>query len=627
MASSSTGTPPSAGPGAGMSLIAELKRRKVFKVGAAYLVVAWLAVQAASIAFPTFEAPLWALRVFILVCLLGFPLAVVMAWIFDATPDGMKADTSSSGSKRVFAGAAVLIVLALGWYFYGQPAFRKGEMAPPKIAVAPPKPTPSVDSHSIAVLPFVNMSDDKENEYFSEGIAEELLNQLAQNPDLKVAARTSAFQFKGKDLDIGDIGRRLNVSHVLEGSVRKEGMRLRITAQLIDTASGFHLWSETFERSATDVFKVQDEISAAIAKALEARIIGGDANQSTKPSNPEAYDAYLMGRSLLARRGDNLLLAIKAFDRAIAKDPQFSPAYSGRAFAYAIAPGWTGKLDFASSFNKALADADHALQLDSENAEAYMARGTIHSILFQEVSARNDLDRALALAPGNADILNFVGDDYQYVGNLRAAEQMKRKAMALDPLAFVHPSNLASILNAQGRFGEAIVQGQRGVELGGEGFSRMQIFWAQLRLRQLPAAAETGEAVCTQIGNDQAQCLIIRLALAAASGDKKAVERLGNQLVAKRAEWLGQIVFPSDVAAVYANDVGDIGKATLAMHDSLFGSHDYNTTIALLLGPNGARLPEEVSRDPEWLAIWNDPKLQETMAAYRANILAFRQGK
>jgi TolB-like protein/Tfp pilus assembly protein PilF len=611
-----------------MSLIAELQRRKVFKVGAAYLVVAWLAVQAASIAFPAFDAPPWALRIFILAALLGFPVVLVLTWVVDLTPDGVRLDGNVSGNKRVFAVAAILIVLALGWYFYGQPAFRKGETSPTTAAVAPPTPKPSVDSHSIAVLPFVNMSDDKENEYFSEGIAEELLNQLAQNPDLKVAARTSAFQFKGKDLDIGDIGRRLNVSHVLEGSVRKEGMRLRITAQLIDTASGFHLWSETFERSATDVFKVQDEISAAIAKALEARIIGGDASRPAQPSNPEAYDAYLMGRSLLARRvGDSLLLAIKAFDRAIAKDPQFSPAFSGRAFAYAIAPGWTGKLDFASSFNKALVDANHALQLDPENAEAYMVRGTVHSILFQEVAARTDLDHALALAPGNADILNFAGDDYQYVGNLRAAEQMKRKAMALDPLAFVHPSNLASILNAQGRFGEAIVQGQRGVELGGEGFSRMQIFWAQLRLRQLPAAAETGEAVCTQIGNDQAQCLIIRLALAAASGDKKAVERLGNQLVAKRAEWLGQIVFPSDVAAVYANDVGDIGKATLAMHDSLFGSHDYNTTIALLLGPNGARLPEEVSRDPEWLAIWNDPKLQETMAAYRANILAFRQGK
>ena len=154
------------------SFIAELQRRKVFKVGAAYLVVAWLAVQAASIAFPTFEAPLWALRVFILVALLGFPIALVMAWVLDATPEGIRLDPNASGNKRVYAAAALLVVLALGWYFYGQPAFRRGDVV----------------DRSIAVLPFVNMSADPEQEFFSEGIAEELLNVLAKMPGLRVAA-------------------------------------------------------------------------------------------------------------------------------------------------------------------------------------------------------------------------------------------------------------------------------------------------------------------------------------------------------------------------------------------------------------------------------------------------------
>jgi tetratricopeptide (TPR) repeat protein len=405
-------------------------------------------------------------------------------------------------------------------------------------------------------------------------------------------------------------------------------MRLRITAQLIDTASGFHLWSQTFERSATDVFKVQDEISAAIASALEARIVGhDDKGKATQPANPEAYDAYLMARSFVARRlGDNLLLAIKAFDRAIAGDPTYSPAYSGRAFAYAIAPGWSGKLDIESSFAKALADADQALKLDSDNAEAYMVRGTVRSILLQEVSARVDLDRALALAPGNVDVLNFVGDDYEYIGDLRAAERMKRQAMALDPLAFVHPANLASILIAQGKFQDAAVQAQRGATLGGGGFPQIQLLWAQLRLRDLAAAATTVDGVCAQLGEDQTRCLLGRLALSATSGDREASKRLSDRVMAQRSEWRGQqVAFPSDVAMVYANFVGDIANATLAMRDAI--GHDYNMTVVLLYGPSGARLPEEISRDPDWLAIWNDPRMRETMSAYRANILAFRKGQ
>ncbi|MEO7251854.1 MAG: hypothetical protein ABIW30_04510 [Arenimonas sp.] len=283
-----------------MSLLAELKRRKVFKVGAAYLIVVWIAVQAASIGFPAFDAPPWALRAFILVSMLGFPIAVVMAWVFDVTPEGVKLDAITSGSKRVFAVAALLIVLTLGWYFYGQPAFRKGDDVS-KVVVS--SNALAADPHSIAVLPFVNMSADPAQEFVSDGIAEELLNRLAQFSDLKVAARTSAFRFKGKSLDVADIGRQLKVSHVLEGSVRKQGTQLRITAQLIDTASGFHMWSHTSDGDAADVFKVQDEISTAIANALEAKLSGDSASVTpNRSANPAAYGDYLQGRAFVLRR-------------------------------------------------------------------------------------------------------------------------------------------------------------------------------------------------------------------------------------------------------------------------------------------------------------------------------------
>ena len=226
-----------------MAFVEELKRRKVLKVGAGYLVVAWLAVQAVSIAFPAFDAPPWALRVFILLALLGFPFAPVMAWLFDATPEGMKLDATSTGSRSVFAGATVLGALALGWYFYGQPALRKGQVvhaspaaqtgatpAPPAATPAPPAAIPAPESNSIAVLPFVDMSQARDQEYFSDGLSEELLNLLAQLPQMRVTARTSSFSFKGKEVDVATIAKVLNVANVLEGSVRKSGNTLRITA-------------------------------------------------------------------------------------------------------------------------------------------------------------------------------------------------------------------------------------------------------------------------------------------------------------------------------------------------------------------------------------------------------------
>ena len=608
-----------------MALIAELKRRKVFKVGAAYLVVAWLAVQAASIAFPTFEAPLWVLRVFILIALLGFPIAVVMAWVFDITPEGVKLDANATGSKRLFAVAILLMALAIGWYFYGQPSFRKGDAATPRTTAA--APVPSVDPHSIAVLPFVNMSADPTQEFFSDGIAEELLNRLAQFPDLKVAARTSAFQFKGKNLDITDIGRRLKVSHVLEGSVRKQGTRLRITAQLIDSTSGFHLWSETYERDASDVFKVQDEIATAIATALEAKLSGRAVSATAaKVADPAAYDDYLQGRAYFARRtGDNLQHAVEAFDRAIAREPSYSPAHSGRAFALVVSTTWVPWLPTETAFAQAGASVEEALRLDPDNAEAYLVRGSLRTRMYQEDEGRADLDHAYALAPGSVDVLNFLGDALTNTGDLRGAERMKRQAMALDPLFFVHPGNLADILNTQGRFREALAMGNRAAALGGGEFAQTRVFWAQFRLRELDAARQTSATLCTMVGAERRLCLITIAQLYAASGRTRELAPLLAKLTTTK--WVGadRWTSASDLAGLYANDLHDIPKATAVLREALQGT-DFYMQRTLLYGPHGARLPEEVSQDPAWLAAWADPKLHETMAAYRKNLLAFRKG-
>jgi len=302
-----------------MSLFAELKRRNVVKVGAAYLLVAWLVVQAASIGFPAFDAPPWALRVFILVLLLGFPIAVVMAWVFEMTPEGLKVEPAPMGTKRIVGVALVLAALAVLWYYRGQPTVRdsaipQGEVG--AVAPAPPKELPK----SIAVLPFVNMSADTSNEPFADGISEELLNVLVKVPGLGVASRTSSFAFKGRELGAGEIAKQLKVSYILEGSVRKAGDKVRITAQLIDAVHDRHLWSETYDRELTDIFAVQGEIANAIVGALRGELDGAKPAPKVEvqadTQNMQAYELYLKAReNFIARR--ELPETVKMFERVV----------------------------------------------------------------------------------------------------------------------------------------------------------------------------------------------------------------------------------------------------------------------------------------------------------------------
>ena len=299
-----------------MSLIAELKRRSVFKVGAAYVVVGWVVIEVAATLAPQLNLPDWTPRLVTLIVLLGFPVALVLAWALDLTPEGIKV-TSGAGNKRFYSAVAVLTLAALGWYWYGT-----HRAAPSGLS----------NARSIAVLPFVNMSGDKNNEYFSDGISEEILNVLAENPELEVAARTSSFAFRGSKEEVPQIAHQLGVRMVLEGSVRKQGDRVRITAQLVDASSGFHVWSQTYDRELKDIFAIQDEIAHAIADELKLRIAGSGVERggSKGTSSVSAHDDYLRGLALWQERtGPTLLQAIAAFKRAIAADPDYADAYLG----------------------------------------------------------------------------------------------------------------------------------------------------------------------------------------------------------------------------------------------------------------------------------------------------------
>jgi len=605
-----------------MNLLAELRRRNVIRAGVLYAGAVWALAQGISQLGPSFGAPEWFVRGFVIAGAVGFPFWLAFAWLYEWTPEGLKREsdiapgesiTRRTGRKLDFAiigVLAIVVVLLLTDRFVA----RRGDAA--------------VSDKSIAVLPFVNMSADPAQEYFSDGIAEELLNQLAQSADLHVAARTSAFQFKGKNLDIGEIARQLRVANVLEGSVRRDGSRIRVTAQLIAAASGFHLWSQTFERDAADVFKVQDEIAEAISAALEAKLGARPAAGSgERRIDPSAYDDYLQGRRHLALRvGDNLHEAADAFTRAIARAPDYGPAYSGRAFAYAIQLGWKPWQTPDEAQASANADIAQALRLDPDSAEAYMVRAVTLYWRLHCNAALADFEHALQLAPGNVDVMNFAGDFLESMGALRRAESLKRQAMALDPLAWVHPMNLAEILDNQGRYAEAIAMGERSIALGGTEFPAEQLMYAQLHVRDLDGARASLAKALAGYGEDNPSYRLDRALLLAMTGKKDEARAIAVQAAEQPApEWGG--VPPHTLAAfVFAFGLDDYATAALHVR-GVFGAVAWYPTMALLWAQGGAKLPEEMSSDPQWLDAWNDPRAKELMALYRANIAAFRRGE
>ncbi|UCC83920.1 MAG: hypothetical protein JSW46_03010, partial [Gemmatimonadota bacterium] len=353
------------------AFLAELKRRQVFRVAIVYAVVAFVIWQAAEIAVPGLTLPDWVLTLVILLTILGFPIALVLAWALEITPEGV---------RRTEPG-------------------RAGPDATP--ASAAPAVAEGIDRRSIAVLPFANMSDDPGNEYFSDGMTEEIINALAQLEGLRVAARTSSFAFKGKSPDVREVGAKLNVATALEGSVRKAGNRLRITAQLVSVADGYHLWSERYDREMEDVFAIQDDIARAIAEKLQVTLVAGVAEPLVRrpTENVEAYDLYLRGRFFAHQGGEGPRKGLEYFQRALAGDPEYALAHAGIAEAYSQL-GNTGILRPKEAMPRAREAAIRALELDETLAEAHLSLGWIGwTYDFEWSNAEKYFLRALELNP------------------------------------------------------------------------------------------------------------------------------------------------------------------------------------------------------------------------------------
>ncbi len=422
-----------------MSLIAELKQRKVFKIGAAYLVVAWLAVQAASIGFPAFGAPPWALRIFILAALLGFPIVLVLAWAFDVTSEGVTPAARSRRSWVVMAVAGGCIALAFAWYFLGQPSYRTSAEAPSSTARNQGGATPDaapINDKSIAVLAFTDLSPGKDQEYFSDGIAEEILNALVKVEDLKVAGRTSSFSFKGRNEDMRTIGKTLGVAHILEGSVRKQGDKVRITAQLVRAKDGFHLWSETYDGDLQDVFTLQENIAQAITEKLQVILQGEQKTRLVQAGteNTEAYALYLQASRIFNRReGARYDDAIAMLEQAIALDPGYARAHSRLAAIHAVYGNYrSGKSTTARRMVEQ--HARRASELDPTLAEPYAALGNSLNQNRRFLESRKAFERALQLDPNDVTANFWQGTQLITTGYIREGNAALDRTLALDPL-------------------------------------------------------------------------------------------------------------------------------------------------------------------------------------------------
>jgi len=416
-----------------MTLFTELTRRKVFKVGGAYLVVAWLAVQAASIGFPAFDAPPWALRIFILVAFLGFPIALVFAWAFELTPDGVKPESGTRSTRMIMLVAAVLTALAFVWYFKGQPSYR-ADTAPNAVApaTAATSPAVAVNQKSIAVLPFSDLSPAHDQDYFSDGMAEEILNALAQVRDLKVAGRTSSFYYKGKNEDLRAIGKALGVANILEGSVRKQGDKVRITAQLIRSDDDFHLWSQAFDGDLSDVFQLQERIARAITEQL--KVVLSDEQKThlvtVGTSNSEAYNLYLQATAALNHRDyPQMGEALSWLEKALQLDPNFARAHARLAMINVI-----GQSPYGASEAEAEKHARLALALDPKLAEPYNALAFLARKQRRFTDARVAMDSAIAREPDDAGVIFYDAQLLINTGYTRRGIERLDRALAIDPM-------------------------------------------------------------------------------------------------------------------------------------------------------------------------------------------------
>jgi TolB-like protein/Tfp pilus assembly protein PilF len=447
------------------NFFAELKRRNVYKVAVAYAVVGWLLVQITTQVFPIFEIPNWALRLIVLAIIIGFPIALVIAWAFELTPEGIKRTedvdlATSARQPRKHTWIFVVIIgaaLSMGLFFIGRYTARNSSAAS----------ATELPAKSIAVLPFDNLSRDPDNAYFTEGVQDEILTRLAKVADLKVISRTSTQHFKSAPENLPEIAKKLGVMHILEGSVQKANDQVRVNVQLINALTDAHLWADTYDRKLTDIFAVESDIAKTVAETLQAKLTGSEKTSiaKTPTANPEAYELYLKGRFFWNKRtGADLRKAIQYFEQAIAKDPNYALAYVGLADSHMLLPTYAS-VSPRESLPPAKAALKKALELDDSLAEAHASFGPLATFELDLQRAVAELQRAIELKPNYATAHHWLALGFMTLARFDPAISEAKRAIDLDPLSLIINSDCSKIYFNARRYDEAEAQARKTLEM------------------------------------------------------------------------------------------------------------------------------------------------------------------
>ena len=573
------------------NFFAELKRRNVYKVAVAYAIVGWLLVQITTQVFPFLEIPTWVVRLVIAVVAIGFPIALVIAWAFELTPEGIKRteDVDLAASARqprkhvwifvVIVGAA----FSIGLFFIGRYTGRNTGSAP------------ELPAKSIAVLPFDNLSRDPDNAYFAEGVQDEILTRLAKVADLKVISRTSTQHFRSAPNNLPQIAKQLGVTNILEGSVQKSGDQVRVNVQLINALTDAHLWADTYDRKLTDIFAVESDIAKTIAETLQAKLTGSEKSlmAKTPTANPEAYELYLKGRFFWNKRtAEDLRRAIDYFSQAIAKDPNYALAYAGLAQSWKLLPAFNGGAP-KDCFPQAEAAARKALTLDDTSSSAHAALASLKGLNgFDYAGAIIEYERALQLNPNDATARQwFANDTLANIGqNDRELAELKH-ALGLDPLSLVINSNLGWAYIHLGRLDEAIAQLRKTVEMDGAFYYARYTLAEALELKGLIPDA-TAEYQKTIAITDDAAPLGLLGRLYAVQGRKDEAQKILQQLRERRA----QRYIPAYYVAIVYLGLGDRNEALNWLEESYRERDGFN------IGP--------VRIDPLLIPLHGDPRFE-----------------
>ncbi len=588
-----------------MQLFKELQRRNVFRVTLGYVVSCWLLLQIADVLLGVIEAPGWVLQTMFLFVALGFPVVVFFSWAYEVTPEGIKREedvdrsqsTTHVTGRKLDRAIVVVLIISLG-YFIWESRFKEsghedlpgsgqtsvadqGESGPAAQSNDADIGAAVISDKSIAVLPFVNMSEDAGNEYFSDGLSEELLNLLAQIPELKVAARTSSFSLKGRNLHVSEVGEMLKVAHVLEGSVRKAGDRVRITAQLIKVDDGYHLWSDTYDRTLDDIFAIQDEIAYSVVQQLKVTLMGEA--PTALESDPHAYALYLEARHTHRQMtAESLKKAQGLYEQALLIDPGLVVAMKGLA-SNLMNQENNGLLPGGAGYSRAREILENALLLDPDNVRVHEGLGWLAIFHDNDLAqAAVHYEHALNLDQADPEMIGASAALLVHLGRPEDAIGPREYAIERDPLNPVGHSNLGSIYYFSGHWDKAIASYQTALELS-PGYIGAQYFIGASYL--MKGEAEKAREAFLQEGDEEYRT----------KGEALAAHALGQaaEFQAKVAElaerWGGQ--WPSEVAHVYAW-TGDADQAFEWLQKSIDEEEGAFSPVDPLLGP--------LHEDPRW---------------------------